>query len=412
MKRISAYRVLCVAILLTLSHFAVAENWPCWRGPRGDGTSLEKNVPVRWDATTNVVWKAAVPGVGHASPIVWGDRVFTVAALPETQERLLLCLDRKTGTSLWQTTVLAAALEKKHNDNSYASGTPATDGERIYVAFLDGADAVGAAYDLAGKPLWQVRPGTFSSPHGFSCSPVLYGDKVIINGASKGDDAFVAALSRTDGHTLWKVQNENHMLSYSTPLIRQIAGRTQMILCGNQSVAGYNPDDGSRLWVVDGPSDEFVATPVYSERAGLVFISSGYPQRHLLAICPDGTGNVTQTHVAWRTTEGAAYVPSLTLVDDHLLTTNTAGQAHCFEAAAGTLLWKENLGKQYPSPVVANGLVYIPNDAGVVNVIKPGPTFERIAQNDLGEKTTASPALSAGQIFLRTDKHLFCIGGS
>jgi rhamnogalacturonan acetylesterase len=141
-----------------------------------------------------------------------------------------------------------------------------------------------------------------------------------------------------------------------------------------------------------------------------VLISSGYPQRHLLAIKPDGQGNVTQTHVAWRTKDGAVYVPSLTSVDDYVLTTSTAGATYCFEAATGKVLWKEELGKQYPSPVVANGLVYIPNDEGVINVIKPGPTFVRVAQNDIAEKTNASPAISDGQIFLRGDKHLFCIG--
>jgi outer membrane protein assembly factor BamB len=394
--------------LFVVSSSAIAENWPCWRGPRGDGTSLETNLPTQWDTTTNIRWKVPVPGVGHASPIVWGDRIFTATALEGSQERVLLCFDRATGAMVWQKTVLKASLEKKNNDNSYASGTPATDGQQVYVSFLDGEQVVVAAYDFSGKQIWLVRPGTYSSPHGYSCSPALYGDKVIINADSKVAP-FVVALSRTDGRTLWKVDHENTGLSYSTPIFRKLAGRMQMIFCGNRGVAGYNPDDGTRYWVVDGPSEEFCASPVYSEQAGLIFISSSWPERHLLAIKPDGNGNVTDTHVAWRTKDGAYYVPSPICVGEYLLTTMTSGTVYCFQAATGKVLWTENLGKQYPSPVLAGGLVYLPNDAGVITVFKPGPTFERIAQNALGERMNASPAISDGQIFLRTDKHLYCI---
>lgn len=401
---------LAIGMLLSIVlQNSYAENWPCWRGPQGDGTCLETKVPVQWDANTHILWKTPVPGVGHASPIVWENRIFTATALPESQERLLLCFDRKTGTCLWKKTVLKTALEKKHGDNSYASGTPATDGKYVYVSFLDGNDAVVAAYDFDGKQIWLKRPGTFSSPHGYSCSPVVYQDKLIINGCSKGD-SFAAALSCSDGHTLWKVELDKPALSYSTPLIRSIAGRTQMIFCGSQSVAGYNPDDGSRYWVVDGPSEEFCASPVYSEQAGLVFVSSSWPERHLLAIKPDGTGNVTENHVAWRTKDGAIYVPSPICVDRYLFTTSTSGEVYCFDAAGGTVLWKEKMGRQYASPVLANGLVYMPNDEGVITVFKPGPVFEQVAQNAIGEKMFASPAISNGQIFLRGKDHLFCIG--
>jgi outer membrane protein assembly factor BamB len=260
MMRCFNCRVLLIGVLLVCLNAAHAENWPCWRGPRGDGTSLDENVPTQWDAATNVVWKTAVPGIGHASPIVWGDRIFTATAAGETKDRVLLCFDRNTGEMLWQKTVLQASLERVHRDNSYASGTPATDGEKVYVSFLDGPDVVVAAYDFSGNQVWLVRPGTFSSPHGYSCSPVLYKDKVIINGSSK-KDAFVVALSRQDGRVLWNLPLEKPALSYSTPLIGEMAGRAQMIFCGNKSVAGYDPEDGSRIWWVDGPSDEFVATP-------------------------------------------------------------------------------------------------------------------------------------------------------
>lgn len=409
MKRSFIYLSFALIAILILSDFTAAENWPCWRGPRGDGTSLEKDIPIRWDAATNIIWKTTLPGTGQASPIVWGNRIFTTTAIPEKQQRILLCLDRETGGILWQKIVLDSPLEKKHNDNSFASGTPATDGEKVYVSFLDGKDVVVSAYDFSGKQIWLVRPGTFESPHGFSCSPVLFEDKVIINGDSKGD-AFMAALSCDDGRTLWKIPHENRKLSYSTPLMREIDGRIQIIHSGNQSVAGYNPNDGSLYWIVDGPSEEFVASPVYSDITGLVYISSGYPQRHLLAIKPNGSGNVTQTHIAWRTTEGAYYVPSPICAGDYLLTTNTSGEVHCFEAATGKILWKERLGRQYSSPVLIDGFVFIPNDDGVVSVIRPGPTFELVAQNAIGEKMNTSLTVSNGRIFLRGEAHLFCIG--
>ncbi|MCX6236916.1 MAG: PQQ-binding-like beta-propeller repeat protein [Bacteroidia bacterium] len=401
--------VIIVSLVFMLQSVAQAENWPNWRGQNGDGTSSEINLPTKWDSTTNVLWKVTVPGVGHSSPIVWGDRLFTITAQLETQERILLCYDCKNGNLLWQVTVLKAPLETKNNDNSYASGTPATDGTFIYVSVMDGTDVVVAAYDFAGKQIWMQRPGTFSSPHGYSCSPVLYKDKVIINGDSKGD-AFVAALSRADGHTIWKIRLDKPALSYSTPIFREIGGSTQMFFCGNKEVASYNPDDGSRYWFVKGPSEEFCASPVYSEKAGLVFISSSWPQRHLLAIKPDGKGDVSNSHIAWRSINGAYYVPSPIIAGDYLITTMSNGQVHCIEAATGNILWKESLGRQYPSAVLANGLVYMPNDEGVITVIKPGPAFESIAKNAIGETMVASPAISNGRIYLRGTKHLFCIG--
>ncbi len=387
-----------------------AQNWPNWRGPNGDGTSIETNLPVKWDSITNVIWKSPIPGNGHSSPIVWEDKLFTITALPETQEKVLLCYDSKSGDLLWQKTVLKSEFENKHGDNSFASGTPATDGKLVYVSFLDGEDVVVAAYDFTGKQVWIQRPGKFSSPHGYSCSPALFDDKVIINGNSKSDDSFVAALSRTDGKLIWKVSHKNPAHSFSTPIFREMAGKMQMIFLGDKEVASYNPDDGSKYWFVNGPSEDFCASPVYNEKTGLVLISSAWPQRNLLAIKPDGKGDVTESHVVWQTKEGAYYVPSPVCTNDYLFTTMTNGKVHCIEIATGKILWAEELGRQYSSSVLANGLVYMPNDQGVITVIKPGPTFEALARNSIGERMNASPAISNGKIYLRGDKHLFCIG--
>jgi outer membrane protein assembly factor BamB len=355
------------------------------------------------------MWKVPVPGIGYASPIVWEEKLFTVTALTETQEKQLLCYDIKTGSLLWQVTVLKNPLERKHPDNSFASGTPVTDGKSIYLSFLDGDSVVVAAYDFSGKQLWIKHPGTYASPHGYSVSPILYKDKVIINADSKGD-AFIAALSRTDGHTLWKTKFDKKSHSFGAPLIRELAGRTQMIVCANMEVASLNPEDGSRYWIASGPSEDFSMTPVYNEQSGLVIISSGWPKRIIYALKPDGNGDVTNTHIAWQSTDGAFYVPSPVTTGNYLISTMTNGLVNCMEATTGKVLWKENLGKQYGSAVLAGGLVYIPSDQGVITVIKPGATFEPVAKNSIGETMFASPAISNGKIYLRSLTHLFCIG--
>lgn len=386
-----------------------AQNWPCWRGPEGDGTSNESGVPVKWDSVTNVLWKVRVPGSGYSSPVVWEGKLFLTTALTATHEKQLLCFNSGNGRLLWQKTVLNTPFEPKHDNNGYASGTPATDGKMVYVSFLDGKDVVVAAYDFAGKQVWLKRPGTFSSPHGYSCSPVLYEDKVIINADSQ-ENSFMAALGKADGRTIWKIPHEKQSHSFSTPIIRKTAGKTQLIFCGNREVAGYNPENGSKYWFASGPSEDFCNSPVYSNKHGLVLVSSAWPLRNLVAVRTDGQGDVTKSHVAWQTRNGAYYVPSPVCTDDYLFTTMTTGEVHNIEISTGKTLWTQDLGQQYSSPVIINGLVYMPNDEGVITIIKPGPKFEAIAKNSIGEKMFASPAISRGKIYIRGFQHMFCIG--
>jgi len=404
-------KLLSLTFLLAIINLfpdAQAQNWPGWRGPNGDGTSSETNLPTSWDSKTNILWKSPVPGIGYSSPVVWGDKLFITSALSETHEKVLLCYNCKDGSLFWQTTVLRTPFEQKHDNNSFASGTPATDGKLIYLAFLDGKDVLVAAYDFNGKQIWTQRPGTFSSPHGFSCSPVLYKDKVIVNGDSQGD-SFVAALNKSDGKIVWKVLHDQPAHSFSTPIFRNMAGKMQMIFCGNREIASYDPETGSKNWYVKGPSEDFCSSPVYNEKAGLVLVSSAWPLKVLVAIKPDGDGDVTKSHVVWQSRNGAYYVPSPICTGDYIITTMTTGVVNCIEAATGKILWTKDLGMQYPSPVLANGLVYMPNDEGVITVIKPGPGFEFIAKNPIGEKMNASPAISNGKIYLRGYRNLFCI---
>lgn len=409
MKRDLALVVFVAGLVALLADMAQAETWPGWRGPRGDGTCAEKNVPARWDPA-EAIWKAELPGQGHASPIVWDGRVLTVTAEPETKERVLLSLDCKTGGILWRRTVVKGPLEKIHEQNSYASGTPATDGRRVYMAFRVGDDIVVGAHEFAsGEQLWLVRAGTHTGEWGFSNEPVLFKDKVIVDGDSKGD-SFLIALGREDGKTHWRIKRTNKGISYSAPLIREMSGRTQLIQCGDRCVASFDPDTGRELWKVNGPSEEFVATPVYSEKTGLVYISSSWPKRVIFAIRPDGRGDVTKTHIVWQDTDGAPYVPSMIVAGDYLLTVNNSGTAFCYEAASGKVFWREKLGRHHASPVLVNGLVFFINDDGQVNVIKPGKVFELVARYELGEPCYASPAISDGRVFVRGFKHLFCFG--
>ena len=253
-------------ILISLFLFTAtlsAGNWPGWRGPSGDGISPEKNIPTKWSATENVAWKVAIPGEGHSSPVIWGDRIFLTASLTEKNERHLLCLDRRTGKTIWDNVVVQSPPESIHRLNSRASGTPATDGKQVYVTFMRAegdkvvAPNVGserlitpgkivvAAYDLDGNQKWKTDVGDFVSAHGFNTCPVLFEDLVIINGDHDGD-AYIVALDRESGRERWRTLRENRTRSYVTPIIREIGGRTQMILSGSLSVASYDPRNGKR----------------------------------------------------------------------------------------------------------------------------------------------------------------------
>lgn len=398
--------------LIGLSFLALstvyAENWPQWRGIRLDGSSLDHGFPKEISEKTEA-WRTELPGQGHASPIVWGDRLFTVAALAETQERVLLSLDRDSGKVLWQKTVLKSALEGKHRLNSHASSTPATDGECVFTAFLDGSSVVISAHDFSGNQVWQVRPGVFASKHGFCSSPILFEDKVIINCDHDGP-GYIVALARADGRQLWRIERPNQTRSYCVPLIKEISGRTQMVLSGSKCVTSYSPQDGRLLWMIDGPTEQFVASIVHDEKSNCLLMSGGFPEHHILAIKPDGIGNVTETHIQWRTNKGVSYVPSPLCENGWFLIVSDSGIAHCFDAKTGDIAWEERLKEHHASLVSAEGQVIFINDFGTLRVIKPGKDYELTAESELKEKVFASPALSEGQIFIRTEKSLICLG--
>ena len=404
-----------------------AENWPCWRGPRGDGTSLEEQVPTSWNGRTgeNIKWKTRIPGKGHSSPIVWGDHVFVTTCFENQQRRVLFCLDRKSGDVRWHEVVAVSPLESKHSLNSFASGTPATDGETVFVAFLKvgnkkvPAQNVGtprditlgemliAAYDFNGNKKWSKLVGEFASCHGFCSSPVIYRDKLIINGDHDGD-SYVVALDKATGETVWRTPRELKTRSYVTPIIRNVAGKDQMVFSGSRRVVSLNPNNGELIWRVDGPTEQFVASPVYDGK--LFYLVGGFPTHHVIAIRPDGEGDVTDSHVEWHVTKAKAYVPSPVLIDPFLLVADDRGTANCFDSKNGERLWQERMGKHYSASLFsAGGLAFFLADDGVTKVVKPSDKLEIVAKNELGEYCFASPAVSNGEIFIRGEENLFCI---
>ncbi len=422
---------LAVLLSLTVATMSVqGEDWPGWRGPRGDGTSLETDIPVHWNAASgqNIAWKAPLPGKGHSSPVVIGDRLFLTTFLEETNGRVLLCLDPATGAVRWQQTVFSGPAETMHPLNSSASSTPVTDGESVFVTFLhvDGrtvpapnvgtprpitpGEIVVASFDLDGHQQWLVRAGTFVSAHGFASSPVLYEDLLIVNGDHDGT-SYIAALDKATGETVWSVPRRHGIRSYCTPLIREAGGRTQMVVSGSSSIASFNPRDGSEYWFIEGPTEQFVASMVYD--GDHFFAVAGFPTYHVIALQPDGSGDVTDSHVAWHVTNAKCYVPSPVLVDNYLLVADDRGTGNCFDTRTGERLWQARLGRHFsPSLVTAGGRAYFLADDGTTKVVKPGPEIDVIAENELGERCSASPAIANGRLFIRTHEHLFAISAT
>ena len=399
---------------------ATAENWPGFRGPGRQGISNEKNLPIQWSATSNIVWKTAVDGIGWSSPIVFGDRVFVTTATEEGASFHLLCLDRKTGAVIWDRQGLRQKSGHKQALNLYASSTPVTAGNNAYIAAFDGSIA---AVSMEGQTVWMYRDFEYFSEHGLGVSPILYKELLIVafDPSSSGEDpklgwqkpwdkAVILALDKNTGKVRWEGKRGLSQIAHVSPQILSDDGKDQLISSAGNVIQGFDPDTGERIWTVSSPGEGGVPSDVVGE--GLIFTASGFGDSAIRVVRTGGKGDVTETHIAWESPDDVPKIPSMLYVKPYLYLLTEAGVAKCFKAATGDVIWRERLGDRFSaSPAWAAGETYCFSDKGTTTVIQEGAEFKVLAKNELGETCKASPAVSQGNIFIRSEKHLYCIGG-
>jgi outer membrane protein assembly factor BamB len=391
-----------------------AEVWPEFRGPTGQGHSTSAKLPLHWSAKENVRWKIALPGAGWSSPVAVGDRIYLTTAVEGMGAQGLslrvLCLRASDGGTVWSTeTFTHATGDKKHDKNTFASPTPVVEGRRLYAHF---GHLGSACLDLDGKVLWRNDELRYPPVHGNGGSPALT-DRALIVTADGQSDPFVAALDKATGKLLWRTPRNVEVarkFSFSTPLVIEHQGRRQAICPGSGAVMAYDPDTGKELWRARyGEGYSVVPRPVYAH--GLLYVASGFNQPKVIAIRPDGSGDVTDTHVAWSIDKGGPKTPSLIVVGDEIYFVSDAGIATCADAKSGRIHWSERIGGDYSaSPLAAGGRLYFQSEQGNGVVLRAGTKFEKLAENTLGEKTLASYGVSGDTLLIRGEKHLFCIG--
>ena len=403
-------RALIAALLSLLVADLAAEDWPQFRGPGGQGHSSETTAPLVWSETKNIKWKSPVPGTGWSSPVVADGRVWLTTATGGRDVSLrALAFDAESGRELVNVEVFrprrSGAINPK---NSHASPTPIVEGDRVYVHF--GAEGT-AALTTSGDIVWTAR-FSYESQHGNGGSPILFGDLLILS-CDGSDDAFVVALDKRTGKVRWKTGRRTPFdQAYSTPLAIRVGDRDQIVSVGAFNTFAYDPRTGKEIWRVGYPEGfSNVPRPVYG--AGLVFITTGFQQPSLLAVRPDGKGDVTKTHVAWTISRGAPLTPSPLLAGDELYLVTDNGIASCLDARTGAVRWQQRLGNSFSaSPVLADGRIYFLDEDGRTTVLKPGQAFEALAVNTLEGPALASMAVAARSFFIRTATHLYRIAAS
>jgi len=418
------------AMLFALS--AQAE-WSQFRGPNGSGTMIGAKPPIEWSDSKNVQWKAALPGPGSSGPILVGDKIFVtswsgngVNGDKGALKRHLVCVDKKSGKVLWDKVVAGESNVDRYEgfmqEHGYASHTPTSDGERVYVYY---GKAGALAFDLDGKQLWQTNLGTGANSKnwGSASSPVLYKDTVIINASEESHAIY--ALDKKTGKQVWKAEGAALDLVFGTPVLMETAGRFELILALPNELWSLNPDTGKLRWYAETGMTGNVAPSVVPGK-DVVYAFGGYPQLAAVAVKTGGKGDVTQSHVLWRSRD-SSYIPTPVLHEGHLYFASDAGFAVCLDAKTGSLVYKERLpgastggrGKPfYASAVLANGQVYAVSRRSGTFVFPAAPEFKVVAQNHLTDEGqfNATPALDGQTLFLRSDRYLYCIksgaGGS
>jgi outer membrane protein assembly factor BamB len=414
-------------------------NWPQWRGPAGQGVSEEKNLPTEWSSTKNIQWKTPIAGRGHSSPIVWDNRIFLTTSLEgevvqgaKAVEHMdegkpwrhpdslggdrnhifkVLCLDSESGKLLWEKTAYQGRVfDDRHKKSSYAAPTPATDGRYVYAWF--GSEGL-YCYDFKGNQIWKQSFGPIATMGmGTGTSPVLSDNLVILQcDEDAGEKSFIVAVDKKTGKQVWKVSRKVQA-SWSTPVLIKTAQRTELVTNGNEWIISYDPATGKELWKCKGVESNAIHTPLVGHN--MVFVTAGYPAKRTFAIRLGGSGDITGTpNIAWKYEKGTAYVASPILYGDYIYLISDKGILTCLDARTGELKYE---GGRVPvpatfmsSPVAFDGKLLMSSEDGDTFIVKAGPAHEVVRTNSIGEPIYSTPALAGGKIFIRGEKHLYCI---
>lgn len=440
-------RTFCIAtiFLLALTAGVGAENWPHWRGPDGNGVSPESGLPTTWSPTEHIAWKAPLRGLGVSSPIVWGDRVFVTYQIgagvlrPGSHPRLVqggdaaaagerplggeratgrdgavtfvvAAFHRADGRRLWEYALEAdGELPAVHDKRNLATSSAVTDGTLVFAWFGTGQLV---ALDLNGTLAWKRHLGREYGPFdidwGHASSPALYRDFLFLL-CDHSPASYLLALDKRTGRERWKADRGKGRASYSTPLVVETANGAELIVNSSERIDAYDAATGQHLWHADEPNRFPIPMPVHHD--GMLYTTRGYRSGPYLAIRPGGRGDVSTTHVAWRVPTGAPYVSSLVHYDGLLYMATELGVVTCIDAKTGERVWRERIGGVYSaSPVAGDGKIFLLSETGETFVLQAGRAPRVLARNDLGERAIASPAISNGRIYIRTDRHLIAIG--
>jgi outer membrane protein assembly factor BamB len=415
-----------------------AENWPNWRGPMSTGVSAETRLPESWSETTNVAWRSSLSGVGVSSPIVWGDRVFVTSQVgsgassvgprlgqgadASTAERSLAggargdkvafvveALGAADGRRLWRYELAAeGSLPAVHDKHNLASASPVSDGERVYAVFGTGQVV---AVDMNGRAVWTRHLakefGPWDINWGNGSSPVIHGNTLIL-ACYHGAASYLLAVDARTGKQLWKVDRPRDTVSYSTPVVAPTAQGAELIVNSNVGVEAYDPATGRALWHFNEPSQ--FPIPVAMHHDGVLYLSRGYRSGPYAAIRTGGRGDISKSHVLWHVPTGAPYISSLVYYDGLIYMAGDVGVVTCVDAKTGERVWRERLGGIYTaSPIAGDGRIYLFGESGETIVLRAGRTPQVLKRNQIRGRVLASPAISGGRIFIRTDDAIVAI---
>jgi outer membrane protein assembly factor BamB len=404
-----------VPILLVLGTGLAAEDWTAFRGPGGSGHSAATDLPREWSESRNVVWKAPVHGRGWSSPVVLGDQVWLTTATPEGTELSAVALDRDDGSVVFDEVVFEVENpEDTRQYNSYASPSPVAEAGRVYLHF--GSYGTAALDTGTGEVVWSRRDLPCNHWRGPGSSPILHGDLLIVH-FDGYDHQYAVALDKRTGRTVWRADRTHdfgtddgdQMKGFATPIAIEAAGRSQLISPAAKAVVSLDPATGIELWRVRYEQHSPATRPLFAH--GLVYVSTGFGKASLLAIRPDGAGDVTDSHVAWRALKGIGSKPSPVIVDDLVYSvSDSAGVVTCLDALTGEEVWQERVGGRghSASPLYADGALYFFAEDGTAAVVEPGREFRELGRGQLGEEgVMATPAIAGRSIFVRTESHLY-----